>query len=123
MQAHSIRNGPNSNHSHSNEQAWKRYPGLLSKVIFCNNKNIKEIESFLKHDIQLDQAGVPQGMLWQSLRSDIKAIKALRAITKNLKKLKRVGDKLEEIQSSFKGLRHEVGYHLQLFWNSSICSV
>ncbi|KAI1067962.1 hypothetical protein LB507_004501 [Fusarium sp. FIESC RH6] len=105
--AHSIRNGPNSNHSHSNEQAWKRYPGLLSKVIFCNNKNIKEIEGFLKHDIQLDQAGVPQGMLWQSLRSDIKAIKALRAITKNLKKLKRVGDKLEEIQSSFKGLRHE----------------
>ncbi|KAJ4137428.1 hypothetical protein NW768_003015 [Fusarium equiseti] len=103
----SIRDSPNRSFSHSNEQALKIYPDLLSKVIFYNNKNIKEVESFLEDGIRLDQAGVPQGMLWRSLRSDTQALKALRAITKNLKKLKRVGDKLEEIQRSFKGLRHE----------------
>ena len=112
-QTRSIRDNPNRNLSHSNEQALKIYPDLLSRVISYNNKNIKEVESFLEEGIQLDQAGVPQGMLWRSLRSDIQALKALRAITKNLKKLKRVGDKLEEIQRSFKGLRHEVSYPLQ----------
>jgi hypothetical protein len=85
---------------------------LLSKVIFYNNENIKEVESFLKNDIQLNQAGVPEGVLWQSLRGDKKALKALRAITRHLKELNSVGERLEETKRSFEELRREVSiYH------------
>ena len=76
-------------------------------------ENVKEVDSFLKNDVQLSQASVPQGVLWQSLRNDIKALKALRAITENVKQLKRLGDKMEETKKSFKELRREVSYLLR----------
>ena len=75
-------------------------------------ENVKEVDCFLKNDVQLSQASVPQGVLWQSLRNDIKALKALRAITENVKQLKRLGDKMEETKKSFKELRREVSYLL-----------
>lgn len=75
-------------------------------------ENVKEVENFLKNEVQLSQASVPQGVFWQSLRNDIKALKALRAITENLKKLKRLGDKMEETKKSFKELRREVNFPL-----------
>jgi hypothetical protein len=100
--------GPRRNLNPSNKHDWKIFPELLSKVIFYNTKNVEEIENFLANDVQLSSAGVPQGELWQSLRSDVKAIKALRAIDGKLKELRDVGDKLEETKRSFKELRREV---------------
>ncbi|KAL3605904.1 hypothetical protein FPOAC2_00855 [Fusarium poae] len=99
--------GPRRNLNPSNKHDWKIFPELLSKVIFYNTKNVEEIENFLANDVQLSSAGVPQGELWQSLRSDVKAIKALRAIDGKLKELRDVGDKLEETKRSFKELRRE----------------
>ncbi|GKU19319.1 unnamed protein product [Fusarium langsethiae] len=98
---------PSRNLNPSNKHDWKRFPELLSKVIFYNAKNVEEVENFLANDVQLSSVGVPQGQLWQSLRNDVKALKALRAIEGTLKELRDVGDKLEETKRSFKELRRE----------------
>jgi hypothetical protein len=113
-QTPNTRDGPSRNLNPSNKQDWKGFPELLGKVIFYNTKTIEEVENFLANDVQLSPTGVPQGVLWQSLRNDVKALKALRAIEEMLKELRGVGDKLEETKRSFKELRREV-YSLPRF--------
>ncbi|KAF4343204.1 arginyl-trna synthetase [Fusarium beomiforme] len=87
--------------------AWKGFPELLTKVIFCNLKLIEAVENFLEKDVQLSQDGTPQGALWQSLRNNPKAMKSLRAIQNCIYRLRITGGKLEQIKESFEELRRE----------------
>lgn len=115
MQTRSTREGLNSNPNHSNEQDWKGLPDLLSKVIFYNAGNIKEIENFLKKDIQLSQEGIPQGELWQSVGKDVKALKSLHKIEHNLNKLRVVGYKFGEMKRSFEETSAELRREVSCF--------
>ncbi|KAG9507978.1 hypothetical protein J7337_001535 [Fusarium musae] len=89
--------------------AWKGFSEVLGKVIFCNLKLIEAVDEFLAKDVQVHADGTPQGVLWQSLRNDARAMKSLRSIKDSLYRLRATGGKLEQIKESFEELRREVG--------------
>ncbi|KAG5796906.1 hypothetical protein H9Q69_004021 [Fusarium xylarioides] len=87
--------------------AWKGFSEVLGKVIFCNLKLIEAVDEFLAKDVQVHADGTPQGVLWQSLRNDARAMKSLRSIKDSLYRLRATGGKLEQIKESFEELRRE----------------
>lgn len=116
-QTPSTRDDPSRNLNPSNKQDWKRFPQHLDKVIFYTTKIIEEVERFLAENVQLSSAGVPEGVLWQSLRNDERALEALCAIKEIVRELKRARDRLMETKKSFEELRREVSSSSQLSKN------
>ncbi|CAJ0545386.1 Ff.00g088590.m01.CDS01 [Fusarium sp. VM40] len=92
------------------KQDWKGFPELLGRVIFCNMNVTKEIDNFLETDIQLCPNGLPQGVLWQSLRTDVRSLKSLEEIKTCRNRLRALGGKLEQIKESFEELRRGVSH-------------
>ncbi|KAF5689472.1 arginyl-trna synthetase [Fusarium circinatum] len=104
----STREGSSGTTYPSAKPAWKGFPELLGKVIFCNLKLIEAVDDFLEKDVQVSLDGAPLGALWKSLRGDTKAMKSLRYIKDCLNRLRATGGKLEQIKESFEELRREV---------------
>ncbi|KAF6530122.1 hypothetical protein HZS61_001434 [Fusarium oxysporum f. sp. conglutinans] len=103
----STREGSSETVYPSVKPAWKGFPELLGKVIFCNLKLIEAVDDFLEKDVQVSLDGAPLGALWKSLRGDTKAMKSLRYIKDCLNRLRATGGKLEQIKESFEELRRE----------------
>ncbi|KAF4945590.1 hypothetical protein FGADI_11846 [Fusarium gaditjirri] len=103
----SARDGSVENIYPSVKPAWKGFPELLGKVIFCNLKLIEAVDDFLAKDVQVNPDGAPQGVLWQSLRHNARALKSLRSIKDSLNRLRATGGKLEQIKETFEELRRE----------------
>lgn len=92
------------------KQDWKSFPELLGRVIFCNMNVTKEIDNFLETDIQLCPNGLPQGVLWQSLRNDVRSLKSFEEIKTCRNRLRALGGKLEQLKESFEELRRGVSH-------------
>ncbi|KAF5607039.1 arginyl-trna synthetase [Fusarium subglutinans] len=104
----SARDGSVENIYPSVKQAWKEFSELLGKVIFCNSKLIEAVDNFLAKEVQLNPDGAPQGVLWQSLRNNGKAMKSLRSIRDSLYRLRATGGKLEQTKETLEELRREI---------------
>ncbi|KAF5603050.1 arginyl-trna synthetase [Fusarium pseudocircinatum] len=75
--------------------------------VFKHNLDIYAVDDFLAKDVQVNPDGAPQGVLWQSLRNNSKAMKSLRSIKDSLYRLRATGGKLEQIKETFEELRRE----------------
>lgn len=71
---------------------------------------VRELDHFLETDVRLDRDALPQGLLWQSLRSEPGGLQSLLAIKQYRDDLHGIVGELKQLEIAHEGVRRKVSH-------------